>query len=149
VGPGAGTASGNPPLVRLVGGLDLGFRDLAGGGVPLDGPEAQVVANRDDNSLGRADVETLVVAGGEDAGRWTGMGRQVRAMALSPFAHQRLTSLLSRQRQADLEHLARLIEAGRLTPVIGKAYPLARLPGSPGGDRTRAFQASPPGCAPV
>ena len=67
---------------------------------------------------------TLVIAGGEDAGRWTGMGRQVRAMALSPFVHQRLTSLLSRQRQADLEHLAQLIEAGQLTPVIGNTYPL-------------------------
>jgi len=66
----------------------------------------------------------LVIAGGEDAGRWTGMGRQLRAAALSPFVHQRLTSLLSRQRQADLEHLAQLSEAGRLTPVIGKAYPL-------------------------
>src|SRR5580693_3943694 len=42
---------------------------------------------------------TLVIAGGDDAGddagRWIGMGRQVRAMALSPFVHQRLTSLLS------------------------------------------------------
>lgn len=71
---------------------------------------------------------TLVIAGGEDAGRWTGMGRQARAMALSPFVQQRLTSLLSRQRQADLEHLARLIEAGQLTPVIGNTYPLRQAP---------------------
>lgn len=71
---------------------------------------------------------TLVIAGGEDAGRWTGMGRQVRAMALSPFVHQRLTSLLSRQRQADLEHLAQLIETGKVTPVIGKTYPLHQAP---------------------
>ena len=56
------------------------------------------------------------------------MGRQLRAVALSPFVHQRLTLLLSRQRQADLEHLAQLIEAGRLTPVIGNTYPLHQAP---------------------
>jgi NADPH:quinone reductase-like Zn-dependent oxidoreductase len=56
------------------------------------------------------------------------MGRQVRAMALSPFVHQRLTSLLSRHRQADLEHLAQLIGAGQLTPVIGNTYPLHQAP---------------------
>ncbi len=82
---------------------------------------------------------TLVIAGGEDAGRWTGMGRQVLAMALSPFAHQRLTSLLSRQRQADLEHLAQLIETGKVTPVIGKTYPLHQAP-----DAMRDLEA---GCA--
>jgi NADPH:quinone reductase-like Zn-dependent oxidoreductase len=71
---------------------------------------------------------TLVIVGGEDAGRWTGMGRQLRAAALSPFVHQRLTSLLSRQGQADLEHLAQLIEAGQLTPVIGSIYPLHQAP---------------------
>ena len=71
---------------------------------------------------------TLVIAGGEDAGRWTGMGRQMRAVALSPFVHQRLTSLLSRQRQADLELLAQLIEAGQITPVIGKHLSAAPRP---------------------
>ncbi len=71
---------------------------------------------------------TLIIAGGEDAGRWTGMGRQLRAVALSPFVHQRLTSLLSRHRQADLEFLAQLIDAGQLTPVIGNTYPLHQAP---------------------
>jgi NADPH:quinone reductase-like Zn-dependent oxidoreductase len=36
--------------------------------------------------------------------------------------------LISRQRRADLETLARLIEAGELTPVIDKTYPLHRAP---------------------
>jgi len=71
---------------------------------------------------------TLVIAGGEDGGRWTGMGRQVRALALSPFTRQRLTTFVSRQRLADLETLAQLIEAGQLTPVIGKTYPLRQAP---------------------
>ena len=71
---------------------------------------------------------TLVLAGGEDGGRWIGMGRQLRALARSPFTRQRLTMLISRQRGADLETLARLIEAGQLTPVIGKTYPLRQAP---------------------
>lgn len=35
---------------------------------------------------------------------------------------------VSRHRQADLDTLRRLIEAGQLTPVIGKTYPLAEVP---------------------
>jgi NADPH:quinone reductase-like Zn-dependent oxidoreductase len=71
---------------------------------------------------------TLVIVGGEDGGRWIGMGRQLRALARSPFTRQRLTMLISRQRGADLETLARLIDAGRLTPVIGTTYPLHQAP---------------------
>src|SRR6185312_4175017 len=71
---------------------------------------------------------TLVIAGGEDGGRWTGMSRQLRALALSPFTRQRLTTFVSRHRLADLETLAQLIDAGQLTPVIGKTYPLHHAP---------------------
>jgi NADPH:quinone reductase-like Zn-dependent oxidoreductase len=71
---------------------------------------------------------TLVIVGGEDSGRWTGMSRQLRALALSLFVRQRLTTFVSRHRLADLETLAQLIEAGQLTPVIGKTYPLRQVP---------------------
>jgi NADPH:quinone reductase-like Zn-dependent oxidoreductase len=69
---------------------------------------------------------TLVIVGGEEGGTWTGMGRQLRALALSPFLRQRLTVLLSRHRLADLEALRRLIEDGRVAPVLDRTYPLAR-----------------------
>ena len=36
---------------------------------------------------------TLVIVGGEGRGRWIGMDRQLRALALSPFVGQRLTML--------------------------------------------------------
>ncbi len=71
---------------------------------------------------------TLVIVGGEDSGRWLGMGRQLRALALSPFVPQRLTMVASRQKQVDLERLAQLIEAGELTPTIDKTYPLHQAP---------------------
>jgi NADPH:quinone reductase-like Zn-dependent oxidoreductase len=70
---------------------------------------------------------TLVVAGGE-GGKWTGMGRQLRAVALSPFVRQRLTTFISAQRLADIEELSELAEAGRLTPLLDQSYPLAEAP---------------------
>src|SRR5215467_13187336 len=70
---------------------------------------------------------TLVIAGGE-GGRWTGVGRQLRALALSVLIRQRLTMFVSRHRQADLETLRRLTETGQVTPVIDRAYSLANAP---------------------
>jgi NADPH:quinone reductase-like Zn-dependent oxidoreductase len=72
---------------------------------------------------------TLVIVGGEDGGRWTGgMGRQLRARALSPFVRQRLTMVVAKHPHADLERLTQLIEAGDLTPVIERTYPLHQAP---------------------
>jgi NADPH:quinone reductase-like Zn-dependent oxidoreductase len=72
---------------------------------------------------------TLVIVGGEDGGRWTGgIDRQLRALALSPFVSQRLTMFITKQLSADLERLAQLIEAGELTPIIDKTYPLHEAP---------------------
>jgi len=67
---------------------------------------------------------TLVIAGGEGA-KWTGVGRQLRALALSPLVRQRLTMYVSKHSQADLDMLRGLIEAGQVTPVLGGTYALA------------------------
>ena len=67
---------------------------------------------------------TAVLTGGEDGGNVTGMDRQFRALALSPFLHQRLTMLTPRQRASDLERLTEFLEAGTVTPSIGATYPL-------------------------
>jgi NADPH:quinone reductase-like Zn-dependent oxidoreductase len=72
---------------------------------------------------------TLVIAGGE-GGKWTGVGRQIRALMLSPLVRQRLTTYISGHRQADLEALRRMTEAGQVTPVIDQTWPLARAPGA-------------------
>jgi len=71
---------------------------------------------------------TLVIAGGE--GRWTGIGRQLRALALSPVVSQRLTMYVSTttKRQGDLEALLQQIEVGHLTPIVGQTYPLPEVP---------------------
>src|SRR5215470_4644796 len=74
-----------------------------------------------------APTGTLVIAGGEGA-KWTGVGRQLRALMLSPVVRQRLNMYISKHRQADLEELRQQIEAGRLTPMVGKTYPLPDAP---------------------
>jgi NADPH:quinone reductase-like Zn-dependent oxidoreductase len=72
---------------------------------------------------------TLVIVGGEGGGRWLGgFDRNLRAVALSRFTSQRLRMLSSKPRQEDLEVLRELIEAGKVTPVIGRSYPLAEVP---------------------
>ena len=72
---------------------------------------------------------TLVIVGGEGGGRWTGgFLRNLRAPVLSRFAGQRLRMLASRENQEDLQTLGALLEAGTLTPRIGRTYPLGEVP---------------------
>jgi NADPH:quinone reductase-like Zn-dependent oxidoreductase len=70
---------------------------------------------------------TLVIAGGEGA-RWTGVGRQLRALLLSPLIRPRLTMFVSRHRLADLDTLRQLTESGQVTPVIDGTCPLSEAP---------------------
>jgi NADPH:quinone reductase-like Zn-dependent oxidoreductase len=67
---------------------------------------------------------TAVFVGGEGGGALTGMGRQLRGAALSPVLRQRLVPLMARERGADYERLAGLIEAERLRPTLDRTYPL-------------------------
>ena len=72
---------------------------------------------------------TLVIVGGEGGGRWMGgFVRNLRAPVLSWFTGQRLRMLASKKNQEDLQTLAELLEAGKLTPRIGRTYPLGEVP---------------------
>jgi NADPH:quinone reductase-like Zn-dependent oxidoreductase len=72
---------------------------------------------------------TLVIAGGETDGRWLGgTDRQLRALVLSRFVGQKLGTFVSRENHGDLMVLKDLIEAGKVTPVIDRAYPLSDVP---------------------
>ncbi len=71
---------------------------------------------------------TLVLVGGS-GGRWfMGTGRTLRAVLVSPFVGQRLRSFLSKPRGADLVVLQELLEAGKLTPIIDRTFPLSEAP---------------------
>ena len=72
---------------------------------------------------------TLVIVGGEGGGKWVGKaGRMVWAPMLSPFVGQNLTTLAVKHNGADLGVLKDLIEAGGVTPVIGRTYQLSEVP---------------------
>jgi NADPH:quinone reductase-like Zn-dependent oxidoreductase len=72
---------------------------------------------------------TLVIVGGEGGGRWLGgFDRNLRAVALSRLVGQRLRMLSSKPGQADLQVLRGFLEVGKLTPVIGRSYPLGEVP---------------------
>jgi NADPH:quinone reductase-like Zn-dependent oxidoreductase len=68
---------------------------------------------------------TLVIVGGEGGGRVLGIGRQLRAVALSPFVGQRLTMFVAKDHHVPLERLTTLIDDGLVVPVVERAYPLA------------------------
>jgi NADPH:quinone reductase-like Zn-dependent oxidoreductase len=68
---------------------------------------------------------TLVIVGSEGGDPVTGMGRQLHACILSPFVRQRLTFVVARERGADLERLAHLVETGAVGPALDTVYPLA------------------------
>jgi NADPH:quinone reductase-like Zn-dependent oxidoreductase len=72
---------------------------------------------------------TLVIVGGETDGRWLGgTDRQLRALLLSPFVGQKLGTFISRENHEDMIVLKDLIEAGKVTPVIDRTYPLSEVP---------------------
>jgi NADPH:quinone reductase-like Zn-dependent oxidoreductase len=72
---------------------------------------------------------TLVIVGGEGGGRWLGgTDRQIRALLLSPFVGQKLGTFVSSENHEDMIVLKELIEAGKVTPVIDRTYPLREVP---------------------
>jgi NADPH:quinone reductase-like Zn-dependent oxidoreductase len=72
----------------------------------------------------------LAIVGGDGGGRWTGgFFRQIlRAPLVSLATRQRLRPVVSKERRDDLQVLAEMIEAGTVTPVVGRTYPLVDAP---------------------
>jgi NADPH:quinone reductase-like Zn-dependent oxidoreductase len=72
---------------------------------------------------------TVVITGGETGGRWLGgYDRQLRALVLSRFVDQKLTTFVSSENHEDMIVLKDLIEAGKVTPVVDRTYPLSGVP---------------------
>jgi NADPH:quinone reductase-like Zn-dependent oxidoreductase len=69
---------------------------------------------------------TLVIVGGEDGNRFTGgISRQLRAMMLSPFIGQRLTTFISTEHHSFIDRLAQHLESGAVVPAISGRFDLA------------------------
>jgi NADPH:quinone reductase-like Zn-dependent oxidoreductase len=71
---------------------------------------------------------TYVVVGVKDVGRWLGLGRQFKALLLSPFVRQRMRVFVVRHNRQDLAVLKEFVEAGKLVPVIDRRYALSDVP---------------------
>jgi NADPH:quinone reductase-like Zn-dependent oxidoreductase len=69
---------------------------------------------------------TVVIVGGEGGGKVTGgfLRQILQAPVMSLFTAQRFRGLTSREPRADLLALTELIEAGEVTPVIDRTFPL-------------------------
>ena len=73
---------------------------------------------------------TLVVVGGDGGGSWTGgfFRGALRAPLWSLVLSQRLRGLNAKQKPDDLRTVVGMIEAGTVTPVIDRTYPLIEAP---------------------
>jgi NADPH:quinone reductase-like Zn-dependent oxidoreductase len=119
-------------LVRSIGAdyvIDYTQEDFADGRNRYD-VILDIAGNRSLSQLRRALTQrgTLVIVGAEDAGNWLGVRRQLRATALSPFVRQKLGTFISKERGGDLEELRTLLEAGTITPVVDRTFPLDLVP---------------------
>jgi NADPH:quinone reductase-like Zn-dependent oxidoreductase len=119
----------NVDLVRSIGAdhvIDYTTEDFTRSGqrydVILDNVEAQPLS-----AVRRAltPAGTLVLNSGR-GGRWIGpLGRWAKAGVRSLFTRQKLRPNISPEKQQDLLVLKDLIEAGTVTPVIDRTYPLS------------------------
>ncbi|MGH7129700.1 MAG: zinc-binding dehydrogenase, partial [Planctomycetaceae bacterium] len=71
----------------------------------------------------------LIGGGGPDAGNWVGpLASPVKMLFLAPFVSQEMKIFLAELNQEDLNLLGELIQAGKVTPVIDRRYPLSEVP---------------------
>ena len=74
--------------------------------------------------LKREGKYVLIGGGGRDDHKWVGpLGRIVQMLLISPFVSQDIGVLLTRASRDDLQMLADLMAAGRVTPEIDSCYP--------------------------
>jgi NADPH:quinone reductase-like Zn-dependent oxidoreductase len=71
----------------------------------------------------------FVIVGGPKHGQWIGpLTSPIKAKILEPFVSQEFRFLLAELNQEDLTFLANLMQEGKVTPVIGRRYPLSEVP---------------------
>jgi NADPH:quinone reductase-like Zn-dependent oxidoreductase len=69
---------------------------------------------------------TAVIVGGDGGGSWTGgfFRGILRGPILSMFVGQKLLGFTAKTTKEDLQALSELIDAGKVTPVVGRTYDL-------------------------
>lgn len=110
--------------------IDYAREDIAAGGPRFD-VIIDIAGNRSLSRLRKAlkPRGTLVITGGEGGGKWFGgIDRQLRALMLSPFIGQKLTTFVSIANLADLQQVAALARQGVITPAVERAFKLHQVP---------------------
>ena len=126
-------STGNADMVRSIGAdlvIDYTQRDFTQGGQRYDFI-LDNVANHPLSDLRGAltPTGTLVPNGGGFDNRWFASGgRVIRAHVMDRFVSNTLRPFLVSFNLEDLVALKELIEAGKLTPVMDRTYPLAETP---------------------
>lgn len=118
----------NVEMVRSIGAdhvIDYTQADFTRGGQPYD-LIFDCAGNRSLSACRRVlkPRGILVVVGAFDRP----LLRAVKALLISPFVSQKLVPFLSKRSKEDLVLLKELIEAGKVTPVIDRRYPLGEVP---------------------
>src|SRR5262249_54191305 len=130
-------SAGNVELVRSLGAdrvVDYTSEDFTADGERYD-LGLDLVGNRSLAQLRRAATPQgpLILSAGGDSdgsgGKLLGPAKlMLRAVAASPFVGQRMPPFLAKLGRGDLLVLAGLIDAGKVTPVIDRTYPLGDVP---------------------
>jgi NADPH:quinone reductase-like Zn-dependent oxidoreductase len=126
-------STGNADMVRSIGAdlvIDYTQKDFTQGGQRYDFI-LDNVANHPLSDLRGAltPTGTLVPNGGGFDNRWFASGgRVIRAHVIDRFVSNTLRPFLVSFNLEDLAALKELIEAGKLTPVMDRTYPLAETP---------------------
>jgi NADPH:quinone reductase-like Zn-dependent oxidoreductase len=125
----------NTDLVRSLGGdhvIDYTEADFADGSHRYDlilqaaGAHSALACRRALTADG-----TLVQISGDSDNRWVGpLDRIITGRLLSPLVSQTITSFTMRPNREDLDFIRALIEAGKVTPVIDRTYPLNDIHGA-------------------
>lgn len=127
------TSTKNVDLVRSIGAdqvIDYTNVDFTRSGQQYD-YILDNVANRSLSDLrrGLTSKGTLVPNGGGFEHRWIASGgRLIRAKLSFGFVGQSVRTFIASSKQANLIALCELIEAGKVTPVIDRTYPLTETP---------------------
>ena len=119
----------NVDFVRSIGAdevIDYTRQDFTESKLPFD-VMLDMVGNRPLSDCRQAltATGTYVIVGVKDLGRWFGMGRQIKALSMSPFVRQRLRVFIVKHNPEDLAALRRLVETEELEPAIDRRYTLA------------------------
>jgi NADPH:quinone reductase-like Zn-dependent oxidoreductase len=123
----------NVDLVRSIGAdqvIDYTKEDFTQGGPRYD-LILDNVANHSLSDLRRAltPTGTLLPNSGNSESRWFGpLGRTALALVSSPFIRRQGRPFVAVVKKKDLVGLTQLIDAGKLTPVIDRSYPLVQTP---------------------